>query len=351
MTSGETLDASYRTLTASLPPHLQGLAEDLPFKLGITRSPRGGWGDFVGLHPNRELPVYAAQDAVAAAGGRGGGGDEDGDSDAWRIGDVVGGGSEGGEDGDTLGGLGAGDGGGICLPPARLRLFLMAHHLGGFHFLLRDRLEDRQAEAGLAGDGRVPELSEQLGARWLEALGAATGDGALAHALVRHGDERWRRGTAAERRALGEKEPLSPRRYAALVRDKLAWIGVPSRALIIACGRATRLAAFLRAHDLFLLGLQVIDDVIDRAEDRALRGGDVPTALGCSPGALLRAAPKLAGRAAAVAAAAGFTWFSSWLEAFQPAIASFNVEGDPLGDELVSIGLAGEMEEEVAGPG
>ena len=87
--------------------------------------------------------------------------------------------------------------------------------------------------------------------------------------------------------------------YAAIVREKLGWIGAPSQALLQANGDRRRVNAFLHAHDLFLVGLQAIDDVIDTDEDRALRGADVPSALRCSPGALMRAAPKLraAGRA------------------------------------------------------
>jgi hypothetical protein len=42
--------------------------------------------------------------------------------------------------------------------------------------------------------------------------------------------------------------------------------------------------------------------------------------MGCSPGALVRAAPKLVRQAAAAAAAGGFSWFAAWLEAFARAI-------------------------------
>ena len=56
-----TLDGSYRLLVNSVPEALRATAERLPWRLGLTRAPDGGWGDFVGLHPNRELPLYAAQ--------------------------------------------------------------------------------------------------------------------------------------------------------------------------------------------------------------------------------------------------------------------------------------------------
>jgi hypothetical protein len=112
-------------------------------------------------------------------------------------------------------------------------------------------------------------------------------------------------------------------------------------------GGAERLRAFRDAHDLFLLGLQAVDDVIDRDEDRLRRGSDIPTWLGCTPGALLRVAPKLVTRAAARAAAGGFSWIAAWLEAFGRAIVGWRVDGDPMQDDIEAIGLAGEIEEAV----
>ena len=63
---------------------------------------------------------------------------------------------------------------------------------------------------------------------------------------------------------------------------------LPSQALLLSHGDPRRVPRFLHAHDLFMLGLPAVDDVVDANQDRALRGGDVPTALGCSPGALVR---------------------------------------------------------------
>ena len=55
-------DASYRWLVDwAAGARCAQPAERLPWTLGLTRSPDGGWGDFVRLHPNRELPLYAAQ--------------------------------------------------------------------------------------------------------------------------------------------------------------------------------------------------------------------------------------------------------------------------------------------------
>jgi hypothetical protein len=299
------IDDSYRALTSSLPAHLQAAARGLPHRLGIGRGPDSGWEEFVTLHPNRDLPVYAAE----ARGGDGG----------------------------------------LALPPEGVRLYEAAHHTGGFCWLLRDRLCDGQ----VAGDGVLLELAGVLGERWRGALAAATRDVPLVDELTAEVAVRWRRGTAQEREVL-TAGAVTPGAYAAVVRDKLRWIGLPAQCLLLRGGGAAPARAFQRAHDLFLLALQAIDDVNDREEDRALYGNDVPRALGCEPGALLRVAPKLGTRAAAVAGAAGFSWFASWLSVFANAIDPWRAAGDPLADELGSIAIAGEMEEALEtarGPG
>ena len=294
------LDASYRSLVNSLPARLREPAQRLPFTLGLTSSPDGGWGDFVRLHPNRDLPVYAAQ----TRDGR------------------------------------------YCLAPEDLARYVRAHHFGGFAWLLRDRVEDRQ----VASDGVLLELSDIFGRRWRDAIVDATGEEPLTDMLCRRSTALWRRGTGHERTALAEGS-VSVTQYASLVREKLTWIAVPSQALLLVDGDADRLESFLAAYDLFLLGLQAIDDVADREQDRALRGSDVPTVLGCSPGALLRTAPKLVQRAASAAAGGGFAWLAAWLEAFSRAIATWSLGGDVVTDELDAIGIVGQIEEAIVGRG
>jgi hypothetical protein len=252
----------------------------------------------VRLHPNRELPLYAAQ----AADG-------------------------------TLG-----------LSAADLGHFLRAHHLGAFAWLVRDRVEDGQVET----DDHLLELADVFEQRWQDAIIDGTGDAGLARALFRRATMRWQRGTRAEQRVLAAGS-MRPPIYAAIVREKLSWIGAPSQALLEASRAPARATAFLHAHDLYLLGLQAIDDVIDMNQDRALRGADVPGALGCSAGALVRTAPKLVRRAAAIAGAGGFTWFAGWLDAFAGAISSWRLAGNPQNDELDAIGIAGEIEDAILG--
>jgi hypothetical protein len=294
------LDGSYRSLVNSLPERLREPAAKLPWTLGLTSSPDGGWGEFVRLHPNRELPLYAAQSRE----------------------------------------------GGYCLSTEDLAGYVRAHHFGGFTWLLRDRLQDDQ----VAADDQLLELSELFGRRWRDAVVDATGEEPLTDMLCRRSTALWRRGTNQERNALAAGALGAPQ-YASLVREKLGWIAVPSQALLLVDGDADRLESFLAAHDLFLLGLQAIDDVIDRQRDRALLGGDVPAALGCSPGALLRTAPKLVKRAAAAATGGGFAWLAAWLEAFSRAIGPWSLGGDVMADELEAIGIVGQIEETIVGRG
>jgi hypothetical protein len=289
-------DETYRWLVDGLPARLRQPAERLPWTLGLTQSSDGHWSDFVRLHPNRELPLYAAQAPTGELG----------------------------------------------LTALQLNHFLRAHHLGAFAWLVRDRIEDRQVEV----DDQLLELAEAFEQRWHEAIIDGTGDGLLADALFRRATARWQRGTRAERSVLAAGSVRAPI-YAAIVREKLGWIGAPSQALLQATGGPRRTRTFLQAHDLYLVGLQAIDDMIDMDEDRALRGADVPSALHCSAGALVRAAPKLVRRAAATAEAGGFTWFATWLDAFAGAISSWRLAGDPLNDELDSIGIAGEIEDAI----
>ena len=175
-----TIDQSYAGLVRSLPVALRPIASQLPRRLGLTSAPQGGWGDFVGLHPNRELPVYAAQ-----AQGRGG----------------------------------------LCLSEGDLARYVRAHHIGGFTWLLRDRLEDGQ----VATDDQLLELSAIFGVAWRDALGEATGNVTLSELVCRRACARWRRGTSAESRVLA-RGALRPPIYAAVVREKLGWISAPAQA-------------------------------------------------------------------------------------------------------------------------
>ena len=133
-----------------------------------------------------------------------------------------------------------------------------------------------------------------------------------------------------------------------MVREKLSWIGVPSQALLLSHGDPRRVTAFLHAHDLFLLGLQAIDDVVDanagsraarrRRSDRARLLAGRAGAGGAEAGAA-GGGGRRGGRLQLVRDLAGGLRGRDRHPGASTAIA--------LGDELDAIGIAGEIEEAV----
>ena len=155
------------------------------------------------------------------------------------------------------------------------RHFLRAHHLGAFAWLVRDRIEDGQVEVDESAARAGRSSSSSAGAR---------------RSSTARGTACWRmRSSAAPPRAgsagRAPRTERAGRRFGAgadLRGDRPGEAGLDRRAVAGAAAgerRPRRVNAFLHAHDLYLVGLQAIDDVIDTDEDRALRGGDVPSAL------------------------------------------------------------------------
>jgi len=289
------IDGTFRDLTASLPESVQPVLSGLPHRLGLTSSAEGQFGDFVRLHPNRELPIYAAEDSSSL-------------------------------DGEQM-------------SPDRVASFQRAHHLAAFYWLVRDRLADGQVTT----DDKLAQACELLRQQWVETLTAATEDPGVAQYLIEEVTEDWERGVRDEKQTL-RRGVTTPGVHGRMVVDKLRWISSASVALLLDSGQLERAQLFRRAYDLFVLALQCIDDVNDQKEDEALYGSSVPAALGCSTGTLMRAAPKLAARAAAVAAEGGFGRFATWLGVFARALGTWRPEVNPIADELGAIALAGELD-------
>jgi len=289
------IDGTFRDLTASLPESVQPVLSGLPHRLGLTSSAEGQFGDFVRLHPNRELPIYAAEDSSSL-------------------------------DGEQM-------------SPDRVASFQRAHHLAAFYWLVRDRLADGQVTT----DDKLAQACELLRQQWVETLTGATEDPGVAQYLIEEVTEDWERGVRDEKQTL-RRGVTTPGVHGRMVVDKLRWISSASVALLLDRGQLERAQLFRRAYDLFVLALQCIDDVNDQKEDEALYGSSVPAALGCSSGTLMRAAPKLAARAAAVAAEGGFGRFATWLGVFARALGTWRPEGNPIADELGAIALAGELD-------
>src|SRR5689334_7104589 len=54
-----TIDSTYQTVLAHLPPDLRAPARGLLFELGLARTPEASWADTFQLQPSRELPLFA----------------------------------------------------------------------------------------------------------------------------------------------------------------------------------------------------------------------------------------------------------------------------------------------------
>jgi hypothetical protein len=237
-------DHAYHAVIGELPRALRRRAEELPRRLGLS----GGWEDYVQLPLLRDLPLYAGE--------------------------------------------------GLELTPERRDRFVRAHLRAGFFGLLADRIADGQA------DDR--ELLPHFEQAWREALTVATDDRRLAHGLIDAAMRSLSRGLAEERDTATARR-LTPLRYWRCSCWKVAWLATSSLALLYQANEKERASQFLTVFDLLLFSSQCIDDAQDESEDERLFGISVPRALGFPAAALVRAVPRLLGRAEELARAARYS--------------------------------------------
>lgn len=263
-----TIDDTVRACAARIASPLREIALELPYRLGIAGEPGGSWETFFVLPPNRHLPAWIATT------------------------------TDTGEDP-------------ICVDEETLSRFIDAHHLALAHGMIRDRIRDRQIEP----------TSEMLAMRgvtldwWVESLAAATEDRAFARRIIGRSLREWRAGVIAEARALSSRT-LSVFEYVETTRAKLRWLSATACALVEQTRGLDRSRDFLRCYDVFLLGLQCLDDADDAEDDARLLGASVPFALGTTEKALRVAAPVMVALAADRAAEGGFRRLSRWMSSF-----------------------------------
>ncbi|MBN9681584.1 MULTISPECIES: hypothetical protein [unclassified Corallococcus] len=253
-------DLEYTVTLEALPKDLQPFAKELPFHLGLTTHPEGGWNDYSALAPFQRLPAYASERQ------------------------------------------------GPGLAPELQSRYLRAHHRGGFFGLLIDRLDDGQVPQR----PEWPRLRQALFDQWLQSLTDATGNEVLATEAIKVALEDWAEAVSNEK-ALLSRRSLSMAQYACLVSQKVSWLGTSAFCLLLAHGDPARLPAFRRAFDLLLLSSQCLDDALDAEEDARLHGIGFPEALGHPPRGLLRTAPGVARLGATLAYKGGFNELGTWL--------------------------------------
>ena len=269
------MEATYEHLIEELPPPLATYGVGLPYKLGLTADPAGGWEDFWILDPNRRPERYTAD----------------------RISDPL-----GAEDAERWAG---------------------AHHCAVFFGLVYDRVADDQ----------VPPVQPLLSTRrafrlaWERKLAVAAADEAAARETVARSMVALRRGVHLERAAF-DNGRLEVDDYATQTRDKLRW-SVATPWCQLRLGASERTAnLFERCFDLLGMAVQCTDDGVDGEDDRAVRGTSVPSLLGIPDGGLVMAAAGLVKRATELACSGGFYGLARWLDKFQQFLGNARPEGD-----------------------
>ncbi|HYO71922.1 MAG TPA: hypothetical protein VEU33_38180 [Archangium sp.] len=254
-----TIDSTYQTVIASLPPDLREPARGLLFELGLARTPEEGWSDVFQLQPSKELPLFALPADCP--------GDE-----------------------------------------RPLEAFRRSHHAACFYNVLVDRMADRQASTTPEREG----LAAHFLAYWRQSLAEADGDERHTAKVIDRGIRAWRHGVGLERAALARRS-LDRRRYGRIILLKLGWAGIASECLLRHRVEAHRARLFRCAFFLLAAGMQCVDDAADTAEDEAVHGLGMPAALGFPPTAFFTAGALLTRAAASTAAQGRFERFAHWL--------------------------------------
>lgn len=295
--AGEGVDGTYRKAVAHLQGQLKEVSNQLPFRLGLVREPGGQWADFAKLELNRELPRFVAADLLASC--------EQQEFDC--------------------------------------ELFCRAHYLGAVYGLIADRIADGQVQL----TSELGHLRRLFREEWENALRLAVRDRGRARLEIANSLAAWRRGIRHEREYIARGH-LTPSGYAQVNRDKLYWIAASARCLVACLRREPYVARFQRIYDLFMCGLQCLDDFTDADRDRAARGCDVPSALSVAPGSLLCACPALVSRAAEAAEEHGFAKMSVWFRHFLSVIGGWMVPRQPIQNEFLGQAIALEIDDYLA---
>ncbi|MFY0575136.1 hypothetical protein ACN28S_12860 [Cystobacter fuscus] len=254
-----TIDSTYQGVVAQLPLELRDSARGLLFELGLARAPDMGWADVFQLPPSRDLPLFALSSEHAPS-------------------------------------------------EPRLEAFRRAHHGACFYNVLVDRPADQQAAT-------TPERERPAAhflAYWRRSLAEAEGGTGPRVESIERSIRARRLGVGLEQAALARRT-LRLARYGRSILLKLGWAGVASECLLRQRGESHRSPHFRRAFFLLAVGMQCVDDAADSAEDEAVHGVSLPTALGFPPPAIFSAGALLTRAAGAAAARGGFGHFAHWL--------------------------------------
>lgn len=281
--AGESVDETFEHLVARLPAAVREDAAFLPYRLGLVHRPDGAWSDFTQLPPVHALPAM--------------------------LGDVV------------------------ELDPTP---YVRAHRAAGFYCVALDRVADGQVQP----DEELGALQLGLRELWIASVSDLVGGEPPAAKLVARAEARLRAAIRAERTAFATW-CLGPTSYARAVLDKTDWLLLASRLMLESEGADAARAALERGHALSILALQLLDDAMDVAEDRAVRGASIGDLMDFPPNAFVIAARVLTEHAREELASGGLTELAAWHGERVETLRALRLEPvSPLLDELGALALS-----------
>jgi hypothetical protein len=243
------VDRTWSALVARHPGPHRNLVKALPYRLGITDRPDGGWHDYVHYEPLYDLPGFLT-DLVAKG-----------------------------------------------VPHSLLDRYRRAHHISGFYGLLIDRVADGQVQQ----DPALRADRAWLRKAWENSLVRATGRPGAARRWIAPALKNWRRGVQQEQLAIRNRR-MEPCDYREIVVLKVNHLFVSAQAMMLCLEVEPRIRARAKeVFDLVLLALQCNDDATDAAEDTRVWGIGTPELLGIQPSALRRAGVHVLARASQMA--------------------------------------------------
>jgi hypothetical protein len=230
------VERTWHSLVARQAKDRRDIFRALPYRLGITDRPDGGWQDYVHHPPLFDLPGYAADLCVRP------------------------------------------------IRPTRLEQHRRSHHLAGFYGLLIDRVADGQValDPNLRADGTW------LRRAWEDELARALGSLPCARRRIGQTLSRWRKAIAWERAAVSARL-LKPDAYREIVALKVDHLFLAANTMLESLEAPPSVRA--HAHDVFnrvFLALQCNDDATDAADDKEVAGANTAELLGIRPSALRR---------------------------------------------------------------
>ena len=184
-TSAHPVADSFDQVRTSLLPRLRPVASTLPYRIGISMRPDGGWEDFSQLEVLYDMPVVVGR--------------------------------------------------GLGFESSKVAEFRAAHHRAGFYGLVADRIADGQ----VAEDVALRAVRAGLKRAWEDSLGAALDDAERSRRAVAQAMSSWRKGLRDESSAMMRRS-MSGHAYAGNIRRKVRWLQTTTLLMLEHAGERER---------------------------------------------------------------------------------------------------------------